>query len=301
MGFSAVWNASFHHDLLGAVEGTNPEKNMDRLMESILSHKGVSGWDRAVVFSHNHDEVGNTGSWIGRAAARSRDDKDVLKPYPRAVARSAAAVTLTAAGVPMIFQGEEFLANNDFKHGITSTWGADLRWLDFDVNPARLDEFNRISALPASKKEKEVEKLPEKLKGLFARYERMTPEEKAQAEVLSDRAGIFESYRDLVALRGKSEAFIADAPIQRIFTHNADRVMAFERKGGGDDFVVITNFADVERPGYKVTLPPGKWKEVFNTNARSYGGSGTGNGGSTMAHDQGVYLPAGSTIILKRV
>lgn len=300
MGFSSVWNDSFHHDLLGLIKNDNPEKNIDRFMGSLLSHSGVSGWDRALVFSHNHDEVGNSGSWVGRAAARSRADSEVLKPYPRSVARSAAAITLTAAGVPMIFQGEEFAANNDFKHGVTSTWGADMSWTQFMVTPDRLEQFKAIACLPESSQAGELKKFSADDRALFDKYIKMTPDEKNATVLYSERTGIFENYCDLIKLRGSSPAFMANSEIKRVYTHNADRVMAFERKGGNDDFIVITNFADQDRPGYSVGLPPGNWKEVFNSNAAKYGGTGSGNCGSTIPGGGGVFLPAGSTVILKK-
>jgi maltooligosyltrehalose trehalohydrolase len=301
MGFSAVWNDSFHHDLLGLIDGGNPEKNADRFMDSLLNHKGVTSWDRAVVFSHNHDEVGNSGSWVGRAAAHSRDDADVMKPYPRSAARSAAAITLTSAGVPMIFQGEEFMANNDFKHGMTATWGADMSWTRFNVTPDKLANFKRIALLPPDQKKKEAQSLPSEERAFFERFDSMSPEQKSKAEDFSLRAGQFECYKDLIALRGSSSAFMADTQISRVFTHNLDRVLAYERKSGNEDFIVITNIADQERPGYKIDLPPGNWKEVFNTNASEYGGSGSGNGGAIIDRSQGVLLPSGATIILKKV
>ncbi|MDQ7826489.1 MAG: alpha amylase C-terminal domain-containing protein [Candidatus Eremiobacteraeota bacterium] len=301
MGFSSVWNSSFHHDLLGAIENTKPEKNMDTLMGSVLGHYGVTGWDKGVVFSHNHDEVGNSGSWLVRVAAHSRDDAKVMEPYPRAVARSAAAITLTAAGVPMVFQGEEFVANNDFKHGVTSTWGADYRWLDFDITPDRLDNFKRIAALPAAEKKKEKAQLSPEDRGHFEQYDTMTPQQRSDAEGLSNKAGHYTCYKDLISLRGSSPAFTADSEIKRVYTHNLDRVMAYERKGGNDDYIVVTNFAATDRQGYKIDLPPGNWKEVFNTNARAYGGSGLGNGGAVYDAAKGMTLPQGSTVVFKKV
>lgn len=301
MGFSGVWNDTFHHSLLGAVDGTNPERNMDRLMFAILSHDGVSGWEKAVVFSHSHDEVGNSGQWVARAAARSVDLAETMKDYPRSMARSAAAITLTACGVPMIFQGEEFVANNDFKHGITSTWGADMSWLNFKVTPDGLDNFKRIAALPPSEKEREAAKLPAAEKKLFERFDGMSAEERKDADLLSSRAGIFRCYRDLIALRESSPALTANSEISRVYTHNLDRVMAFDRKCGNEEYIVISNFANTDRDGYKIDLPAGTWKEVFNTNARIYGGSGSGNGGGIVTSAGGVNLPAGNTIILKKM
>ncbi|MBQ7503149.1 alpha amylase C-terminal domain-containing protein [bacterium] len=298
MGFSAVWNDRFHDDLLEMAQGVG---NADRLMEALTCHCGVSDWSHAVTYAHSHDEVGNTGNWMHRGAAASKDDEAVKKPYPRAVARTAEAITLTGPGVPMIFQGEEFLANNDFKHGLTSTWGADMSWLSFNVTPDKLDNFSKLASMDVSQREVERSRMSPDEQALFDRYCEMNPEERAQAEDLSNQAGQFALTRDLIALRRTSDAFSATGNVSRVYTHNDDRVLAVKRDNGkGDEYVIIANFANADRDGYRMELPPGNWKEVFNTNARCYGGSGTGNGGSSVVSYGGVNLPAGSTIILKK-
>ncbi len=299
MGFQNVWNDRFHDDLLAMAQGGG---SADQLMDGMVNHHGVTGWDRAVSYAHSHDEVGNTGNWIARAAAGSKDDAAVRQPYPRAVARTASTITLTGPGVPMLFQGEEHLANNDFKHGLTSTWGADLTWLGFRVTPDRLDHFRQMAGLERSQQEVERSRLDPKEQALFDRYMGMPADQRTQAEDLANQAGQFAMNRDLIALRRTSGALSATGGIRAVQTHNADRVLAWKRDGGGskDEFVVVTNFANTDRPGYHVKLPQGQWREVFNSNARRYGGSGSGNGGGLVDAGSGVYLPAGSTVVLKR-
>ncbi|MDE2383342.1 MAG: 1,4-alpha-glucan branching protein GlgB [Alphaproteobacteria bacterium] len=53
---------------------------------------------------------------------------------------------------------------------------------------------------------------------------------------------------------------------------------------GGDIIVSVSNFTSVPRPDYRLPLPrDGKWKEVLNTDATPYWGSGLGNGGAITA------------------
>jgi len=48
----------------------------------------------------------------------------------------------------------------------------------------------------------------------------------------------------------------------------------------------IANFAPVVRAGYRVGLPrPGHWRELLNTDAVEYGGSGVGNAGVVVAEE----------------
>src|SRR5690606_13063656 len=47
---------------------------------------------------------------------------------------------------------------------------------------------------------------------------------------------------------------------------------------------VISNFTPVPRRGYRLPLPAaGVWREILNSDATAYGGSGAGNGGEVLA------------------
>jgi 1,4-alpha-glucan branching enzyme len=68
----------------------------------------------------------------------------------------------------------------------------------------------------------------------------------------------------------------------------AANVIAFARFSADNEraLVCVCNFSPVVRPAYRVGLPkPGRWREVLNTDAGSYGGSGVGNGGSVVADE----------------
>ena len=48
---------------------------------------------------------------------------------------------------------------------------------------------------------------------------------------------------------------------------------------GGNPIAVISNFTPVPRENYRVPLPhAGSWREIVNTDATTYDGSGKGNG-----------------------
>jgi 1,4-alpha-glucan branching enzyme len=58
-------------------------------------------------------------------------------------------------------------------------------------------------------------------------------------------------------------------------------VTAFLRKSGGAPILVVTNFTPVPRQNFLVGIPHrGAWREILNSDARDYGGSGWGNMGS---------------------
>jgi 1,4-alpha-glucan branching enzyme len=63
-------------------------------------------------------------------------------------------------------------------------------------------------------------------------------------------------------------------------------VLAFARFGGPDDppVVIAANFTPVPREGYRVAVPRGGfWRELLNSDAEVYGGSGVGNLGGVQA------------------
>lgn len=66
---------------------------------------------------------------------------------------------------------------------------------------------------------------------------------------------------------------------------DTNSVFAWLRKAPGEKTIaVITNFTPVTHEHYTIPLPSvGKWKEILNTDAEIYGGSGKGNGGVVEA------------------
>jgi len=94
-------------------------------------------------------------------------------------------------------------------------------------------------------------------------------------------------YRERPALHARDcegsgfEWLIADDHVNSVF--------AWLRKGGPDapPVAVISNFTPMPRTGYDLPLPsPGRWREILNTDAEGYGGSGVGNmGGVTALHE----------------
>ncbi len=80
-------------------------------------------------------------------------------------------------------------------------------------------------------------------------------------------------------------------------------VLSFLRLGdeGTRELACVANLSPVVREGYRIGLPrPGRWREILNTDAAEFGGSGSGNGGFVeaggdawhgLAHSAEVTLP----------
>nr|WP_272210464.1 1,4-alpha-glucan branching protein GlgB [Marinicella sp. W31]MDC2876346.1 1,4-alpha-glucan branching protein GlgB [Marinicella sp. W31] len=93
-----------------------------------------------------------------------------------------------------------------------------------------------------------------------------------------------------------------------IVDDDENSVFAWQRKAPGEKpIIVICNFTPIPRENYQVPLPKtGAWREIVNTDAEIYGGSGKGNGGRVRAEIQGhggisatLLLPPLATIMLE--
>ncbi|HEY1619369.1 MAG TPA: alpha amylase C-terminal domain-containing protein, partial [Streptosporangiaceae bacterium] len=87
----------------------------------------------------------------------------------------------------------------------------------------------------------------------------------------------------------------------------AGNVLSFVRQAGesggeraGELLACIVNFSGDPHHGYRMGLPrPGRWRELVNTDAGDYGGSGTGNLGSIDAIEVPWHgMPASAVLTL---
>ena len=129
----------------------------------------------------------------------------------------------------------------------------------------------------------------------------------------SAHGGVRALVRDLnAAYRGKPALHARDCEGDGfewlIADDRRNSVFAWLRKAPDEAPVaVISNFTPVPRQDYRVPLPiAGKWREIINTDAASYGGSGGGNGGWVEAVAGGngdvaaeVSVPPLATIMLE--
>ncbi len=96
------------------------------------------------------------------------------------------------------------------------------------------------------------------------------------------------------------------------FTDSDNSVISFFRKGrgGGDAVLVVCNFTPVPRSNYRIGVPRGGfWKELLNSDAPEYGGSGQGNFGGVESvpapfhgkyHSLSLTLPPLGMVVFKR-
>ena len=127
----------------------------------------------------------------------------------------------------------------------------------------------------------------------FAQWQEWNHDAELQWELLDSppHQGVLQWVADLNALYRSEPAlhqrdFKAEGFEWIDFRDAEASVLAFLRRGKNpDDMVlVVLNFTPVPREFYRVGVPrPGMWRELLNSDARPYGGSGLGNAGAVMA------------------
>jgi 1,4-alpha-glucan branching enzyme len=117
-------------------------------------------------------------------------------------------------------------------------------------------------------------------------------------------ARLFHFYQDLIRVRG-TRASMRSRNIDILYTHDADRVLAFRRWHENDECLVVVSLNNTSFNGYRIQnthIGDGTWREVLNSDAADYGGWGrvlvdpvTSSNGSIS-----LSLPANSIIVLQR-
>lgn len=123
-GFDAQWDAEFVHTVRASLETpTDHGRNVEALATAVRGPDHRDGWGR-VVYTESHDEVAN-----GRTRVVSEIDfEDPEAWYAVGRAMCGMVLTLTARGVPMFFQGQEWLETDYFDDSEPVDWDqADAR------------------------------------------------------------------------------------------------------------------------------------------------------------------------------
>lgn len=109
-GFDSQWDGSFAYPVRSAIEAaSDSSRDMFAVRDAI--NKNFNGsMQQRIIYTENHDEVANGRSrvpetiWPGNAGSW----------YSRKRSTLGAALVMTAPGIPMIFQGQEFLEDGYF-------------------------------------------------------------------------------------------------------------------------------------------------------------------------------------------
>ncbi|MFL6248000.1 MAG: alpha-amylase family glycosyl hydrolase [Thermoanaerobaculia bacterium] len=118
-GFNTQWSAKFVHTLRRAViEGEDQHRNLREVVEAIEQRYAGDSFARTI-YTESHDEVRN-----GRARVpQDVDPQNAGGWFARKRSTLGAAIALTAPGIPMLFQGQEFAEDGWFEAERMLAWG----------------------------------------------------------------------------------------------------------------------------------------------------------------------------------
>ena len=117
-GFGSQWDAMFVHPIRQAVVTPDDEqRSLAAIRDALCYRYNDDAFDR-VIYSESHDEVAN-----GRERVPQEISPDDPKGwYARKRSTLAAAMVFTAPGIPLLFQGQEFLEGGWFRDTVPVDW-----------------------------------------------------------------------------------------------------------------------------------------------------------------------------------
>lgn len=117
-GFSAQWSSSFVHPIREAVIVSSDEwRSMEAVATAIQFRYNIDSFER-IIYSESHDEVANGKARVPQEV----DGGDPQGFYAQKRSTLAAAMVFTAPGIPMLFQGQEFLEGEWFRDNVPVDW-----------------------------------------------------------------------------------------------------------------------------------------------------------------------------------
>ena len=117
-GFGAQWDSKFVHTIRAALISNDDDfRDLQAVADAIIHRYNDDFTDR-VIYTESHDEVANGKARLPEEITPGEADSYFAKKR----AAIGAALVFTAPGIPMIFQGQEFLADRWFEDTAPLPW-----------------------------------------------------------------------------------------------------------------------------------------------------------------------------------
>ena len=117
-GFHAQWDANFVHPVRAAVIAADDgQRSMDAVRDAIAFCYDGDVF-RRVIYSESHDEVANGKARVPQEV----NPEDPTGWFAQKRSTLAAGLVFTAPGIPMLFQGQEFLQGAWFRDDVPLDW-----------------------------------------------------------------------------------------------------------------------------------------------------------------------------------
>lgn len=130
LGFGSQWDADFVHPIRKAlIEPEDENRDMESVCLALLNKYSGDTFKR-IIYTESHDEVANGKARVAEEIAT----EDVNNWFSKKRASLGTALVMTAGGIPMLFQGQEFLEDK---------WFSDTDPIDWH----RAEKFKRYTGL----------------------------------------------------------------------------------------------------------------------------------------------------------
>ena len=150
-GFTAQWGARFVHPVRAAVIApSDDQRSLDSVRGALEARYNGDPFQR-VIYSESHDEIANGKARV--ASEINPQNPDCWAAQKRTTL--AAALVLTAPGIPMLFQGQEFLEDGWFQDSVPLDWDKSEEFSGLvrmyrDLIHLRLNRFGSTRGLSGS-------------------------------------------------------------------------------------------------------------------------------------------------------
>lgn len=117
LGFDSQWDGGFHWPVFHVLaKAKDKDRRMERLKAAILGGSLQGSLLRRVIYIESHDEAGRQR--LPAVVSPGRDDSWVAAR----LAALGSALVMVSPGIPMLFQGQDFLVENPFSAGTPLDW-----------------------------------------------------------------------------------------------------------------------------------------------------------------------------------
>lgn len=147
-GFGAQWDAGFVHPVRAALITPEDAGRDLRTIRDALEHRSGDDAFHRVIYTESHDEVANGHQRVPSEIAPG----DAGGYFAKKRSTLGAALVLTAPGIPMLFQGQEFLEDEYFRDEDPLDWDklerfAGIHQLYVDLIRLRRNWYNQTRGL----------------------------------------------------------------------------------------------------------------------------------------------------------
>jgi len=117
-GYGSQWDDQFVHPIREAVIAASDEHRSMASVAHAITHRYNSDAFQRVIYSESHDEVANGKARVVHEIAPG----DPKNWFAQKRSTLAAALVFTSPGIPMLFQGQEFLEGEWFRDTVPLDW-----------------------------------------------------------------------------------------------------------------------------------------------------------------------------------